>query len=175
MTAFHAKWLLIALAGLGLLAGCGATSATSAPPHSAAPVAATTAPTPDITVLSAGYLAAYNTMNTADNAAITTDNAAAIGSPELLSGLKAQVADRQAFDTAIVALDTTGFAQAATDLRAVLGADAALEAALGDQESNYQSVSNYNSSGTTYEAAAGQFTSADALVSQDLGLTLNNP
>lgn len=175
MTAFHTKWLLIAPAAIGLLAGCGAASATTpAPTHSAAAAAATPAPTPDITVLSAAYLAAYNTMTTADNVAIADENAGTIGSTQLLNGLKAQIADRQTFDAAILALDTTGFPQAATDLRAVMGADAALESAIGSQESNYQSVVNYNASGNTYDAANGQFKSANALVSQDLSLTLTS-
>ena len=46
----------------------------------------------------------------ADNAAIKNENAGAIGSAQLLNGLNAQIADRRTFDTAVRALDATGFA-----------------------------------------------------------------
>jgi hypothetical protein len=57
------------------------------------------------------------------------------------------------------------------DISSVLSADAAVENALGTLAANTDSLSNYNSLFTSFQAAQSTFVSADSAVARDLGQT----
>jgi predicted transcriptional regulator len=149
--------------------GCGAASGggpSGTPTH-----APTATPTPDISVVADGYLAAYNTMITADNLLVTKQNAENIGDPALATTIHARSALRSTFDTTVAALDASQFPKASADITAVLNADAAVEDAFGTLAVNTDNVSNFNSIFSTYTSAQATFVAADSAVARDLGQT----
>ena len=159
------KWLW-GLVGLGILAGCSSGSAT---PQSAPAPPTTTTTTIDPTVAAgASYVSAFNTMNTASNDGITKQNTINSDPAGATAGINEQISARQAFDTAVTAIVFPSAAQ--SDAQQVLSADAALEQALGTLAVNTDNIANFNSVFATVTPAQNVFTSANAALSNDLGL-----
>jgi len=158
----------VAVLGIGIsLAACSSGSPSKQSGGSGG-ATSTTSTTADLTAAaSAAYGAAYNTMQTADNAGIDQQNSS--DQSTQIAGINARVQVRQTFDTAIQAIQFPTSAQ--TDAKAVLSADVALETALGDLSVNVNDTANYNSVFQTVSTDLSAFAAADAALSSDLGLT----
>ena len=138
------------------------TSTTQAAAISSTPTTA------DLTAAAAqDYLNAYNKMIDAENPLITEQNS---GVPTTVAnGINGRILVRDTFDQAVQAI--TFPANASADAQKVLSADAALKDALGTLAANVDDTSNYNTVFSNVTSAESTFASADAALSNDLGLT----
>ena len=166
---------LAAVIAVLALAGCGAATAAAKPtPVPSTPTAVPPSPTPDLTAMmnaaSTGYLAAYNAyIYKAYDADIAKSNRNRIGSQQLKDACNQAATDRGTFDTALLALDTTGLPVIAADVTAEVAADAQVENAEQTAAVNSDSLYNYNQAFQIEQTALGAFAAADSTLSAALG------
>ncbi len=156
------------------LAGCGGTSAPVSSSSNGAASSSAPTPTADLTAAaSSAYLTAYNTMNQAVNVDIPRQNTASTDPTGAAAAINDMASLRQTFDTAVAVIT---FPNAdASDVHAVLNADASLESTLGTLAANTDNITNYNSIFSTMLSAQSAFTAADAALSRDLSLVNGTP
>ena len=156
MERFQTMTTMLPLVAIISIVGCGSTIGTS---------------NADLTVASKAYLSASNTLLGADQRLIDQQNADAVGSPELPTAIYDRLVLRLAFDKAVTAIAASD-AKVAADIHAVLAANRTAETALEDLLGNTNILSDYNSTSSLLEAAIGHFSSANAVVFADFGLSV---
>jgi hypothetical protein len=164
-----------AVGTLFLLTGCGAAAGTASAPPTSAPATApppTAVPTADVSTVSTGYMAAYNTLTAAYNVDVAKQNRNNIGSQQLIDAVNQEATDHATFDAAIQALDTTGLSTVAADITAVVAADANLESAEGSLALNSGNLSNFNAGFAIVQTAIGGFSAANTTAATALGLSI---
>jgi|HubBroStandDraft_6_1064221.scaffolds.fasta_scaffold00075_17 hypothetical protein len=165
-----------ALGALFVLVGCGAadTTTTNAPATDAPATAPppTAVPTADASLISTGYMTAYNALSAAYNVDVAKQNRNAIGSQQLTDAVNQEAADRATFDAAIQALDTTGLPAVTSDITAVVAADANLESAESTLALNSGNLSNFNAEFSIVQTAIGSFSAANTTAASALGLSI---
>ncbi len=155
--------LVVAITGAANNSSHGSsTSTTQAAAISSTPTTA------DLTAAAAqAYLNAYNKMIDAENPLIAEQNS---GVPTTVAdGINGRILVRDTFDQAVQAI--TFPVGASADAQKVLSADAALKDALGTLAANVDDTSNYNAVFSNVTSAESNFASANAALSNDLGLT----
>lgn len=142
----------------------------SAGTHSATGFQPTTTTTDPTAAAGAALVTAYNTMIAAVNPGVAQQNS---GDPATeTSGINAEVAGYQAFDSALQAISWPSNAQ--SDAQAVLNADSALENALSTLALNTGNVSNYNQVFDTVTPAENTQVAAIKALANDVGDTIGN-
>lgn len=142
----------------------------SAGTHSATVFQPTTTTTDPTATAAAAYVTAYNALIAAVNPGVAQQNS---GDPTTATtGINAEVAGYQAFDTALQSINWPSSAQ--SDAQAVLNADSALENALGTLALNTGNVYNYNQVFNTVTPAENTQVAAVKALANDVGDTIGN-
>jgi hypothetical protein len=161
------KGLVAALVVLLVVVGLGVGIAVAASKNKAASPVASPAPAlSQADIAGTAYGDAFNKMNTVANAQTAAQNGT--DPAATAAAWNAEVAARQAFDTAVGQLNFPDADRA--DAKQVIQADAALESAEGTLAANTNDVSNYNSVFSTVSTAENAFAAADKTLSNDFGL-----
>jgi hypothetical protein len=131
------------------------------------PTTTTTDPT---AAAAAAYVTAYNALGAAVNPGVVQQNSGDAATET--TGINAQVAGYQAFDSALQAITWPSNAQ--SDAQAVLNADSALENALATLALNTGNVNNYNQVFDTVTPAENAQAAAVKALANDVGDTIGN-
>jgi len=152
-----------------LVVGAIASSNKSGP----SAVATTTPAATPAEIAGNAYVAAFNTMNNVANAQLSAENGVTSDPSASSAAWNAQIAARQAFDSAVENIRFPSADEA--DAKQVIATDTALESAEGTLAANTDNVVNYNSIFTTVTSAENAFAAADKALSNDLGLVSTAP
>jgi hypothetical protein len=162
---------VVALIVIIVIVGSGGKTNSASQPGGGGVADSTTSTIDPTVAASTAYVAAYNTMNTGENAQVAIQN----GTDPTATGaaINQRITLRQTFDQAVKAI--TFPSNATSDASKVLTADASLESSLGTLSANTSDTANYNQIFVTVTQDEATFAAADTALANDLGLTTTTP